>query len=131
MKLNIKNLLLLAMLLPAAGAGAQEYDESQLKTLFTDKKERDYIDAMRSGKGPGRQAEKITVRGYMKRSDGRDVVWVNDGSTLKGNRVDNIRVNPGSIGRNKGVVVSSDGSYRRLKPGETWDRQTGKVVDAY
>lgn len=131
MMLIKKTLLPLVLMIPVAGVIADEYNESQLKKLFTDKKERDYIDALRSGKGAGRPAAKVTVNGYVKRSHGKDVVWVNNRSTLKGNKVDDVRVNPYSVGKNKAVVVSSEGSSRRLKPGETWDKQTGKVVDSY
>ncbi|HEB81229.1 MAG TPA: hypothetical protein ENJ11_00035 [Gammaproteobacteria bacterium] len=123
-------LLLLAMLLPTV-AVAGDYDEQQLKTLFTDKKERDYIDALRSGKSGGKPVKKVTVEGYVTRSNGKSVVWVNGKSTLRGNTVDNIRVNPHSVGRNKSVIISSDGKSRKLKPGETWDRQTGKVIDGH
>jgi hypothetical protein len=113
---------------------AAEYDESQLLNLFTDRQQRSQIEALRSGavsdKGV-RETNKINLNGYMRRSDGKSVVWVNDGNTIEGTRVDDLRVHSTSVGKDSKVTISVDGKTARLKPGETWIKETGKIVDNY
>jgi len=113
---------------------AAEYDESQLLNLFTDRQQRSQIEALRSGavsdKGE-RETNKINLNGYMRRSDGKSVVWVNDGNTIEGTRVDDLRVHSTSVGKDSKVTISVDGKTARLKPGETWIKETGKIVDNY
>ncbi len=111
-----------------------EYDDTDLKRLFTDKGQRAQIDAVRSGNNPGvgmQQSNKVKVSGYVTRSDGKDVVWVNNKNTLDGPRVGDIKVQQSNIGKNKKVGVTLDGVHVHLKPGETWDKETGKVVENY
>ena len=124
-------MLLLSLMPPLVSA---EVDESQLLNLFTDRQQRAQIDAMRSGhvgeKGV-RETSRISVDGYMTRSDGKSVVWVNDGNTIDSQRIDDLRVHPSSVGRNSKVTISVDGKTARLKPGETWLKETGKIVDSY
>ena len=108
------------------------YDEADLKKLFTDKAQRAQIDATRSGivAAPGlRQMNKVNLSGYMTRSDGKSVVWLNNKNTLAGTKVDNVNVHQSSVGRNKKVTVSIDGESVHLKPGERWLKETGEVVD--
>lgn len=111
------------------------YDSASLKTLFTDKSQRAQIDAERSGivvQGkPSPQSNKVKVNGYITRSDGRSVVWVNNKSTLKSSTVGNVKVQQTNIGKNKKVGVTVDGKHNHLKPGETWDKESGKTIDAY
>ena len=113
---------------------AAEYDESQLLNLFTDRQQRSQIEALRSGavsdKGV-RETNKINLNGYMRRSDGKSVVWVNDGNTIEGTRGDDLRVHSTSVGKDSKVTISVDGKTARLKPGETWIKETGKIVDNY
>ena len=109
-----------------------EYDAAELGKLFTDREQRSHIDAARSGRGKNtsvRQTSKVNMNGYLTRSDGKSVVWVNDESTLESFRVGDVRVHSSSIGKNKRVTISVDGKTARLKPGETWHKETGEVVD--
>lgn len=109
-----------------------EYDIEKLQKLFTNKNQRDTIDAARSGHDNEpelQKIEKVKLSGYMTRSDGKSVVWVNDKNTLEQTRVDNIKVQQAGIGKNNKVGLTVDGKHVHLKPGETWYTQTGKIVD--
>ena len=108
------------------------YDAADLEKLFTDKSQRAQIDAMRSGSFSGveqKQTRKIKVSGYVTRSDGKSVVWINNKNTLENTRIGDVRVHPSSVGNNKKVTISVDNKTTRLKPGETWYKETGKIVD--
>ena len=111
-----------------------DYDEADLRKLFTDKSQRIQIDAARNGNYTGSEPEKISeinLSGYVKRGDGRSVVWVNNKSTLDNSKMGDVKVHQSSIGKNKKVTISVDGKTARLKPGETWIKETGKVVDSH
>ncbi|MCK5396494.1 MAG: hypothetical protein KAJ32_10895 [Gammaproteobacteria bacterium] len=105
------------------------YDAADLQKLFTDKRQRAQIDSARSGnyspsvKKP--QTRQIKVSGYVTRSDGKSVVWVNNKNTLNSTKMGGVRVHQSSIGRNKKVTVTVDGAAVRLKPGETWSENSG------
>ena len=114
-----------------SGVSSAQYNADDLNKLFTDKNQRARIDAARSGvTGSAKQADKVKVDGYVTRSDGKSVVWVNGQSTLESSRLGNIRVHQPSMQKDKKVVVSIDGESKRLKPGETWHKSTGKIVDS-
>jgi hypothetical protein len=120
------------LLLVTSSVDASGYDDSQLLNLFTDRQQRSQIDALRSGSVSDegiRETNKVNLNGYMRRSDGKSVVWVNDGNTIEGTRVDDLRVHSSSVGRDNKVTISVDGKTARLKPGETWIKETGKIVD--
>ena len=109
------------------------YDSAKLDTLFTDKNQRAQIDASRSGRTTDKaapQINKVKIDGYVTRSDGKNVVWLNDQNTLKSSKVNNIKVRPSSIKNNK-VTISIDGDTAKLKPGEAWYKETGKIVDEH
>lgn len=111
-----------------------EYDADALQKLFTDKRQRVQIDAARSGNYSGSQFEqvnKVKVNGYMTRSDGKSVVWVNNKNTLDSSSIGNVKVQRSSIGKSKKVVIHVDGKTAKLKPGETWLKETGKIVDSH
>jgi hypothetical protein len=103
-----------------------DYDADNLNNLFMDKSQRARIDAARSGRASpeSQKTNKVTVEGYVTRSDGKSVVWVNDKNTLKSMKVDDVTVKSSSVGKNKQVTVSVDGQSKRLKPGETWSVNT-------
>ena len=110
-----------------------DYDAASLEKLFTDKRQRLQIDAERAGRYSGsdlKQVDKVNINGYMTRSDGKSVVWVNDKSTLESSNIGDIKVQHSSIGKRKKVVISVDGKTARLKPGETWVKDTGKIIDS-
>lgn len=111
-----------------------EYDPSNLKKLFTDKRQRSQIDAARSGNVPGpeiKQTSQVKVSGYVTRSNGKSVVWLNNKNTLDSSKIGDVRVHKHTIGKDKKVTISVDGKTARLKPGETWSKETGKTVDNY
>lgn len=105
-----------------------EYDDADLQKLFTDKKQRAQIDAARSGNYSDAGAQKtnqVKVSGYVTRSNGKSVVWLNNKNTLDSTRMGNVKVRQSSIGKNKKVTVTIDGVPVRLKPGETWTEGSG------
>ncbi len=110
-----------------------DYDAADLQNLFTDKLQRARIDATRSGKRTGsdtrQQTSKIKVSGYVMRSDGKSVVWINNKNTLESPRIGDVQVHLSSIGKNKKITVSVNGKRKQLKPGEVWHKETGKIVD--
>ena len=110
-----------------------DYDDANLQKLFTDKQQRARIDAARSGKrtrsDAQKQTSKIKVSGYVTRSNGKSVVWINNKNTLESPRLGNVKVHQSSIGKNKKVTVSVGNKTTRLRPGETWYKETGKIVD--
>ncbi len=109
-----------------------DYDVQALHKLFTDKQQREKIDALRSGKTIGKEVKKsetVSVSGYVTRSDGKSVVWVNNKNTINGSRVDDVTVYRSTIGKDKKVRIGLDGKSASLKPGQTWYKDTGKIVD--
>jgi len=125
---------LIITLLPllASSPVLAEYDAAELGKLFTDRQQRLHIDAARSGQSKSasvRQTSKVNMHGYITRSDGKSVVWINDDNTLKSSSVGDVRVHGSSVGKNKRVTISVDGKTARLKPGETWHKETGEIVD--
>ena len=104
------------------------YDADELQKLFTDKQQRRQIDSARSGNysvAESPQTSKVEVTGYVTRSDGKSVVWVNNKNTLKSSKMGDVRIHQSSIGRDKKVTVMVDGNAVRLKPGETWSEDLG------
>ena len=111
-----------------------EYDVNDLKKLFTDKRQRAQIDAARAGDYSGpevKQAMQVNINGYMKRSNGKSVVWVNGTNTLESSQVGGVAVNVRSIKSNKKVPVKIDGRVVYVKPGESWSESSGGVKDNY
>ena len=110
-----------------------DYNSADLQTLFTDREQRAQIDAIRSGKNTGvksPQTTRIKVTGYVTRSDGKSVVWVNNKNTLESSTVGDVKVYQSSVGTNKKVTLRVDGKTKRLKNGETGNTETGKIVDS-
>jgi len=116
-----------------SSALSAEYSITDMQKLFTDKKQRAQIDALRSGKNKKpvvrKQTKKIKVSGFVTRSDGKSVVWINNKNTLDSSTIGNVKVNQATVGINNKVTVTVDGKRKRLKPGQTWYKQTGKTVD--
>jgi len=111
-----------------------DYDVAKLQNLFTDKKQRAQIDAARSGLQTPQELTKtknVSVLGYVTRTDGKSVAWVNNKNTLDKTSVGNIRIHQASIGINKKVGLTVDGKNVNLKPGETWSLSTGKLKDNF
>lgn len=105
------------------GAVQAEYDVADLKKLFTDKSQRARIDALRLGNysvDETLQTRKIKVSGYVTRSDGKSVVWLNNKNTLEGSKLGDVRVRQSTVGKNKKVTLIMKEQTIRLKAGETW-----------
>ncbi|HHO59934.1 MAG TPA: hypothetical protein ENJ64_06790 [Thiotrichales bacterium] len=107
------------------------FDAKQLGRLFTDAQQREKIDRLRSrhGEPPEKAAasQAVKLSGYVKRANGKSVVWVNNKSTLNGSRVGNVMVHPSSVGKDNRVTIIVDGKRQRLKPGQTWHKDTGTI----
>ena len=131
--MQVKSITVGLMCLLCSSVLYAEYDADDLQKLFTDKKQRAQIDAARSGNYTGselqQQTSKVNVSGYMTRSDGKSVVWVNNRNTLESSKIGDVRVQQSNIGKDKKVGVTVDGRHVHLKPGETWNKETGKIVD--
>ena len=109
--------------------------ESGLGRLFTDPESRARLDAARepvinqAGEDP---ATMVRVDGVMVREDGRNVVWVNGTSTLESDSLNGVRVHSRNADRKDfRVPVGVDGKTVRLKPGQVWSDETGRVKDDY
>jgi hypothetical protein len=130
--MRAKSLLIVGFCFIYSSMAYADYDVSDLNNLFTDKAQRAQIDAARSGKNSGseiQQTTEVDVSGYVTRSDGKSVVWVNNKNTMDSSRIGDINVQQSSIGENKKVTITVDGKTTRLKPGESWSKGTGKIVD--
>ena len=126
--MQVKTIITGLLCLVFSGALYADYDAAKLQKLFTDKKQRAQIDALRSGSytEPGmRRTSQVKVKGYVTRTDGKSVAWINSKNTLSKTSVDNIKVHRSSIGKNKKVGVTVDGRHVHLKPGETWSEDSG------
>lgn len=112
--------------------------------LFTTDKERQRIDRYRSSaftqsaqtsdiesskKSPA--PSKIVLQGFVKRSNGKNVVWVNDENTLN-NRLkqQGIRVNTQTIHDNR-VNLLVAGKRVTLKPGQTLQESRAGIIKIY
>jgi hypothetical protein len=129
-------LISLYAILPANSAAAY-FDESALGRLFTTPQQRHKIDVFRKGSSTGITHERssptdVKVQGIMTRSDGKSTVWVNGKSTLDSNRVGGVNVKLNSLNhKTDKVTVIINKNVVRLKPGQTWSEDSGKVTDSY
>ena len=130
--MQVKSIISGLLCFICSGVLYADYDAANLQKLFTDKKQRAQIDAVRSGNytEPGlKKTNSVKVLGYVTRSDGESVAWINNQNTLTGSKVGKVKVQQSSIGKNKKVGVTVDGKHVHLKPGESWSVETGKIVD--
>jgi len=114
------------------GAVQAEYDVADLKKLFTDRSQRARIDAMRLGDFSADetlQTRKIKVSGYVTRSDGKSVVWLNNKNTLDGPRLGDVKIRQSTVGKNKRVTLIMKEKTIHLKAGETWSEMPGHSGD--
>lgn len=123
--------LCIALLLPSV-AHAQ-FDEKQLQSLFMTVSQRKQVDDIRNGKEKTiinerpefvEKPEKITITGFVKRSNGKNVVWLNGKNTMQSDSLSDVKVQMGGINSSNEVPVIIDGKRQLLKPGETWLRST-------
>ncbi len=112
------------LLLTGAQQAHARFDASRLGDLFLTVAQRQAIDARRQGKPamktPQNTDTEIRLKGFVQRSDGKNVIWVNDENTMKPSRLPNVKVHANTINRKKQVGLSVDGRWLRLKPGEKW-----------
>lgn len=143
--------VLALMALPGAALAAPAFDDQR---LFTTAAERQRLEELRAAGADAAKRETaadaagetaarrsrveprklppVELRGFVRRSDGPGAVWVNDGSTVDDAPLpDDIRVRSGRLDGATAVVTLPDGRTVRLKPGQTWDPDTGRVVDSY
>lgn len=118
-------------------AGADSGAES-LSRLFTDPETRARMDATRNGdpvsagSEPEQAAQKVRVDGVVIRENGENVVWINGESSLKSNNKAGAHARPRQIdSENYRVPVRIDDKTVRLKPGQAWSGESGKVADDY
>ena len=78
-----------------------------------------------------KKSDTVSVSGYMTRSNGKSVVWVNNKNTLSNSKIDDVSVRRSAVGKDKKVTITVDGVKARIKPGETWYKNSGKIVDSY
>ena len=122
---------MLAGLLGAAGAGAQE-----LGRLFFTPEQRAALDARRKARVPDKPAatpqveSPITrINGAVKRAGGKSTVWVNGETIPEGTQPGGPQVAP-RAGPGGVSIPAGEGSQRRdLRVGESLDRGSGEVRD--
>lgn len=142
MKPGLRHLLALAVLMAGSVTQATEFEDQR---VFTRGDERARLDRAREGvriesRGGERRAvvpeeppkvPDVHLQGYVRRSDGPPAVWVNDGNTLRGDRVGGrLQVQSGRIDGGTVLIRLPDGRSIRLKPGQRYDPDSGRVVDA-
>ena len=130
--MQVKSIISGLLCFICSGVLYADYDAANLEKLFTDKKQRAQLDAVRSGSytEPGlKKTKRVYMQGYVTRSDGRSVAWVNNKNTLASSKISGVKVQQLNIGKNKKVGVTVAGKHKHLKPGESWYVETGKIVD--
>lgn len=73
----------------------------------------------------------VRLQGFIRRSDGPPAVWLNDRNTLQGDRIDgDLAVESGRIRGQTVLIRLPDGRRIRLKPGQRYEPESGRVTDA-
>ena len=133
-------------MMPQEILASQNDKAEKLMTFFTTSSERNKLDQMRKAgkfdKGSGakggglailREPTKVEFKGLMIREKGQPVVWINEGNTLKSNKINQqISVKTRFIKKDQ-LKVPVKVSQRRinLKPGQQWSETNNKVKDKY
>jgi len=115
--------------------------------VFTREDQRERLDQARAamdvdgeetagdGKGAAIEAppaplSEVRLQGFIRRSDGPPTVWLNDRSTLRGQRIDgDLTVESGRIRGQTVLIRLPDGRRVRLKPGQRYEPESGRVTD--
>ena len=126
---KIKLILTLCLLAPAL-LMAGDYNEQALKTLFTSQQQRQDIESNRrdnstSGEPLPVGLSSVQINGIVKRSGGKNIVWINGKSTLENTMVDGVKVYPNAINTKNKIPVMIDGERVYIKPGQIWSEETG------
>ena len=134
---SLRAILISLSLLSLPGYALSEDGIEGLGRLFVDVDQREKLEAVRRGTYNVEVEEEsrvsnVRLNGVMMRSGGDNVVWINGESTLNGDPVKGIKVNPGSANNETyDVQVRIDGKRVRLKPGQNWSEGTGTIKDNY
>jgi hypothetical protein len=134
---QLKNLLILLALLMISEHAISEDEVEELGRLFVDVEQREKLEAVRRGTYEKEveqesRVSNVRINGVMMRSDGENVVWINGESTLEGEPVKGVKVNPDDAdSETYDVQVQIDGKRVKLKPGQNWSEGTGTIKDNY
>lgn len=134
---QLKNLLILLALLMISEHAISEDEVEELGRLFVDVEQREKLEAVRRGTYEKEveqesRVSNVRINGVMMRSDGENVVWINGESTLEGEPVKGVKVNPDDAdSETYNVQVQIDGKRVKLKPGQNWSEGTGTIKDNY
>ena len=145
---GIRSLIFLSLCLLISTSGLLASEQSIVKNysgiIFTTLKQRNNLDRIRRvthGRNVNKNVQKkkeksddsshYTLRGFVKRTNGNNIVWINDDNT-SGKKLSEygLKVNTRSIRSDK-VYVSLAGKKFRLKPGQSIESSTGKVIENY
>jgi len=145
--------LLLGIFISLCGSAqsfAASDNNQSLERLFTTTKERNVLDRARLNhiaNSPqtldsssddsndksltGKKEPKVVLNGFITRSDGKSVVWINNSNTM-GEELDKqgIKVNTKKMKKNV-IQFSVPGRKVSMKPGQAVDIENGKVIEVY
>lgn len=124
------NIFLILLILFSEYVIAKEYSEQSLRTLFTSPQERQEIDNYRQENRLSEEQiiarpSSVKINGVVKRSDGKNIVWINGKSTADNATIDSVKVYSKAINSKNKIPVMVDGQRIYLKPGETWSEESG------
>ena len=134
---SLRATLIFLSLLLLPGYAVSEDGIEGLGRLFVDVDQREKLEAVRRGTysvdvEEENRVSNVRLNGVMMRSDGKNVVWINGKSTLDGEPMKGIMVNPDSANnKTYDVQVKIDGKRVNLKPGQNWSEGTGTIKDNY
>lgn len=153
-KLTSLSICLVAFLsLVATVENSKAEDLKSLKKLFYTSSERKKIDfnrfktikktngeyrhkddpgngSLKNGSKSKEVLETVSIQGFIKREDGKNVVWYNNTNTLSSNVDSAIKLKPASIVNNRISIVSNRKKIR-MKPGQVLQLTTGKIQEQY
>lgn len=135
----------IVLVLAIAPVHAAEFSDQR---VFTRQVEREKLDAIRAAMDREKKPEpetaatsalpvekppevpEVRLQGFILRSDGPPAVWVNERNTLGGDRIDgNLQVESGRIQGQTVLIRLPDGRTVRLKPGQRFQPDSGRVTD--
>lgn len=131
-------LILTACITTSPWLASAETSDGGLNRLFMEPESRARIDATRKGDPvvvnleQNREASKIRVDGVMIRKNGENVVWINGDSNINSVKAGGVQVHSRQIDKNNyRVPIRVDQKTIRLKPGQIWSDESGKISDDY
>ncbi len=125
-------IVLFLLLCTCAAAFAEKLD-----TLFTTPEERQRLDAVRGGghnrpvtrPSTGAAPLRLRIGGVMRRPDGVNVVLLGDGDIIdRRQTVDGVVIDPARASV-QAVVLELAGKSYKVKPGQTFEPKTGRILD--